>query len=73
MKIKLLFAAICATIAFSSCRKHDCVCATDTYDSNGYYVSTQTSTQKVKGFTTLKAAAECSALGDGYYKSCYLK
>lgn len=72
MKIKLLFAAICATIAFSSCRKHDCVCSTDMYDSNGYYVSTQTTTHKVKGFTTLKAATECSALQSGYNTYCYL-
>lgn len=46
-------------LALVSCKKYDCVCSTDYYDSNGYYVGTTETTYTVKGRTVVQAELEC--------------
>lgn len=60
-RIAILLIALGGLTA-TSCRKHSCTCATDVYDSNGYWVNTTYETHTVRGMTTLKAISECDEL-----------
>ena len=63
--MKKIFLFAFAALALASCKKYDCVCETDYYDYNGYYLYTTTETHTVKERTALRAELECASDGGG--------
>lgn len=72
MKKALLLTLFTGVLLLVSCKKkYDCQCATDVYDSNGYYVSTYYETYKVKA-RPLEASSECDTYEYDSNTYCYI-
>lgn len=74
MKRTLLFLGF-GVLLLTSCKRYTCQCTTDYYDSNGYYINSTTTNEKVKGFTVVKASSECSSKNssNGFTETyCYI-